>query len=297
VNLRQYLDVNNECYKAGVKFTPKGIMVHSTATKGVTAARYAEAWNVSRPGGTQKCVHAFLDGKEVIQTLPWTMRGWHAGGTANNTHIGFEMSEPAAEVWADKATFEKWKANALDLTEMLCRQFGLTEANVITHCEGRKLGIASNHADVMHWFPKVGYSMDAFRADLRKRLMAGSTEPPPDDPFPPVTDSYRDITTTPECYTIYKIAKTYGVPQANVTAPDGSALNPGHMRYGQPVRVWFKLPEQHHDYTWTTIDKTVYSLAKRYGVSWTTIRLVNTDGSLYIPPYFSMRVGMKLRIK
>ena len=32
------------------------------------------------------------------------------------------------------------------------------------------MGIASNHADVMHWFPKHRKSMDTFRADVKALL-------------------------------------------------------------------------------------------------------------------------------
>lgn len=41
---------------------------------------------------------------------------------------------------------------------------------LICHSEGCTLGIASNHADVMHWFPKHGKSMDTFRADVKKAM-------------------------------------------------------------------------------------------------------------------------------
>ena len=46
-------------------------------------------------GGTQKCVHAFIgklaDGTiAAYQTLPWDVKGWHAGGSANSKgYIGF----------------------------------------------------------------------------------------------------------------------------------------------------------------------------------------------------------------
>ena len=42
--------------------------------------------------------------------------------------------------------------------------------------EGHKLGIASNHGDVLHWFPKHGKSMDDFRADVKAKL-ADCAEP------------------------------------------------------------------------------------------------------------------------
>ena len=32
------------------------------------------------------------------------------------------------------------------------------------------MGIASNHADVMHWFPKYGKSMDTLRAAVKEKL-------------------------------------------------------------------------------------------------------------------------------
>ena len=81
----------NDCYTAGRKITPKGIMVHSTAVPGVMAADWFSRWNKSYKAGEinrQVCVHAFVDDKEVWQYLPWDHRGWHAGGAANNTHIG-----------------------------------------------------------------------------------------------------------------------------------------------------------------------------------------------------------------
>ena len=41
---------------------------------------------------------------------------------------------------------------------------------IICHCEGHDLGIASNHADVLHWWPKHGKNMDTFRAAVKEKL-------------------------------------------------------------------------------------------------------------------------------
>ena len=57
------------------------------------------------------------------------------------------------------------------------------EKDIICHSEGYKLGIASNHSDVMHWFPKHGKSMDAFRAEVGK-LLAATEAPKPPTPTP-----------------------------------------------------------------------------------------------------------------
>lgn len=177
--------IQNDCYTVGRKIIPKGIMVHSTATPGVMAADWFRRWNKSyRIGeiGRQVCVHAFVDDKEIWQYLPWNHRGWHAGGKANNTHIGFGICEPGGfsysggsrmvgyDVKKHEAYFKAAWQNAVSLCVFLCKAYGLTEKDIISHAEGNKKGIASNHADVGHWFPKHGENMDTFRAAVKKGL-------------------------------------------------------------------------------------------------------------------------------
>ena len=72
--------------------------------------------------------------------------------------------------------FKKVYDEAVELCVYLCKLYGLTEQNIISHSEGHRLGIASNHADVMHWFPRHGKSMDSFRAAVRKALTAPAYE-------------------------------------------------------------------------------------------------------------------------
>lgn len=175
----------NDCFTAGRTIVPKGIMIHSTATPGVMAAAWFSRWNKSFQRGEinrQMCVHAFLDDREAWQYLPWNHRGWHAGGAANNTHIGIEICEPAGFTYAGGARmvgydaraqekyFRKAWDNAVALCVMLCRKYRLTEREIICHSEGHRRGIASNHADVMHWFVKHGESMDTFRGAVRREL-------------------------------------------------------------------------------------------------------------------------------
>jgi len=187
---------NNDCYKAGRKIVPKGIMVHSTAVPGVMAKGWFERWNKSYKAGEidrQVCVHDFVDDTEVYQYLPWDHRGWHAGGHANNTHIGFEICEPAGfryvnnimtgyDALKQEAYFRKAWENAVELCVMLCQKFGLCEKDIICHSEGYKMGIASNHADVMHWFPKHGENMDTFRAAVKRALEEEFSLDRPDEP-------------------------------------------------------------------------------------------------------------------
>lgn len=184
---KQFL-TRNDCYEAGRTIIPRGVMVHSTGANNPWASRYVPGNDVIgyNAGGnhwdqanTGSCVHAFIgkfaDGQVgTVQTLPWTMRAWHAArgskGSANDTHISFEICEDGLE---DASYFQAVYRQAVELTAYLCMEFGLdplADGVVLCHSEGYDRGIASNHADVMHWFPKFGKTMDTFRADVARMM-------------------------------------------------------------------------------------------------------------------------------
>ncbi len=185
MNLHTLILTNNACYKAGRKISVKGIMVHSTGANNPYLKRYVgpddgllgknqygDHWNTFHPDGREICCHAFIgklaDGTiATYQTLPWNHRGWHCGGSGNDTHIGFEICEDGL---SDATYFKTVYQEAVELCTYLCKQYGLTEQNILCHSEGYQKGIASNHADVMHWFPKHGKSMYTFREDVKAKL-------------------------------------------------------------------------------------------------------------------------------
>ncbi|MGF7142371.1 hypothetical protein HNQ56_000789 [Anaerotaenia torta] len=195
MNLHKLILTKNACYKAGKTIAPKGIMVHSTGASNPWLKRYVgpddgllgkdqynNHWNQDKPGGKQVCVHAFIgklaDGTiATYQTLPWNHRGWHCSsgwkGSGNDTHISFEICE---DNLTDKSYFRKVFNEAIELCVYLCKLYGLNENNIICHSEGYKLGIASNHADVMHWFPRHGETMDSFRNAVKVRLQEEEKE-------------------------------------------------------------------------------------------------------------------------
>lgn len=185
--IQQYL-TRNDCYRAGRTIRPQGVMVHSTGANNPSVARYVPGDDVigrnqygndwDRPG-LEKCAHAFVglfaDGSVgTVQTLPWNWRGWHCGrgknGSANDTHISFEICEDGLE---DASYFKAVYQEAVELTAMLCREHNLdplADGVVICHKEGYHRGIASNHSDVLHWFPKFGKTMDDFRGDVAQKM-------------------------------------------------------------------------------------------------------------------------------
>ena len=184
MNLHKLFLTKNACYQLGKYITVKGLMLHSTGAPNTKLSRYVgpddgllganqygNHWNQFRPDGRQVCVHGFIgklkDGSiATYQTLPWNMRGWHAGGAANNTHIGVEICEDGL---TDGTYFRAVYQEAVELFAMLCKEFNLDPLkNIICHAEGYKQGIASNHGDVTYWFAKHGKTMDDFRYDVKE---------------------------------------------------------------------------------------------------------------------------------
>lgn len=219
MKLLQCILTANDCCKAGRKIKPKGVMVHSTGANNPTLRRYVqplagtpgreellEALGVNQNGnhwnrpGLDVCVHGFVgrlaDGSvAAVQTLPWDSRGWHAGtgttgGSANNTHISFEICEDGL---TDRVYFQQAYRAAVELTAMLCRSYGLdplADGVVICHQEGYRRGIASNHGDVYNWFPRFGMNMNDFRADVAREMDGEEDE----------MVYYRNLDDVPEYY-------------------------------------------------------------------------------------------------
>ena len=203
--ITKYL-TRNDCYKAGRKITPSSIMVHSTATPGATAESFFKSWNKSYKAGemsSQVCVHAFVDNTEVLQCLPWNYRAWHCGGAANDTHISFEICEPSGfkyvngvmsgyDVKSQEPYFRKVWTSAVELCVYLCKLFGLTERSIISHSEGYACGIASNHGDPTHWFPKHNETMDTFRAAVKAALINQEDENMTQDKFNELMNTWQE---------------------------------------------------------------------------------------------------------
>lgn len=277
--ITQAIMTSSACYKAGRKITPKGIMVHSTATPGAMADQLRASWDNAE---ATAAVHAIIDDDHTLMTLPWSVRGWHAGAssdgrTANDTHIAFEVCEPdqcrllpvewvplyrgakGMSAWAirrwqrelqrmdlytgeidgsfgpatETATkaaqaalgltqdgscgpatlaaaaaqpgslmaydpqevedyFEAVWARAVALCAKLCSDYQLDPmTGILCHAEGYRAGIASNHADVEHWWPRHGKTMDDFRAAVRA-VLYGETPQEPEEPQQPAADKPDD---------------------------------------------------------------------------------------------------------
>lgn len=235
MNLIKCILTENRCYKTGQKITPKGVMIHSTGSNNPNLKRYVQPVN-STPDkdkllnlfGTNKnkndwnrsnldvCVHGFIgklaDGSiATAQTLPWNYRGWHCGvaykggPSANNTHISFEICEDGLN---DANYFKNVYNEAVELTAYLCKEYNLNplaDGVVICHKEGYRRGIASNHGDVEHWFPKFKKTMDNFRNDVYNKIYTNLETPKKEPITNPIKEDddmvyYKTLNDVPAYY-------------------------------------------------------------------------------------------------
>lgn len=203
----QSILTSNPCYKAGRKITVKGLMLHSVGCPQPSASVFINQWN--RSDFDRACVHTFIDGNtgDVYQTLPWNHRGWHGGGSCNNTHIGVEMCEPACIKYTSGSSFtcsnqpvaramvQRTYDTAVQLFAHLCKQYGLdplADGVIVSHKEGHARGIASNHGDPEHLWNQLGmgYTMDTFRKAV-SATMGGESSNDETAPATPEKVLYR----------------------------------------------------------------------------------------------------------
>lgn len=198
--------INNK-NKADSRYTefqkkgPLGAVLHSIGTPQPSAKVIAEYFDSAE---VEASVHRVLQADGVCyQLAPDNYRMWHIGGSANNTHMGIEMTEPDCISYDAKNGYKlkikdfgkardhvvKTYGYAVKLFAELCNTYSwdpLKDGVILSHSECYKRGIGSNHGDPEHLWKelKTGYTMDTFRKAV-KEAMAGNapTEPKPDSVF------------------------------------------------------------------------------------------------------------------
>ena len=85
--------------RPGYKLTPKYITIHDTANTQTGADARAHANYLKNSPNLEASWHFTVDDKVIIQHLPLSENGWHAGdganGTGNRQSIGIEIWYPA----------------------------------------------------------------------------------------------------------------------------------------------------------------------------------------------------------
>lgn len=178
MNLYTYWLKLNRYYGRTATHTVKGIVVHSTGCNQPMIEPFTSVWNTAI---SDVCVHGIIgigpQGFGTYQLIPWNKYvggcGRGSKGSYNDDHIQFEICEDGL---TDPAYFNKVYREAVELCAYLCKLYKLSPSTIVCHSEAHTLGYASNHADVMHWFPRHGKTMDDFRADVGKILTVEDDE-------------------------------------------------------------------------------------------------------------------------
>jgi N-acetylmuramoyl-L-alanine amidase len=211
MNLHQLIFTESDCYKEGMAkkqfIKPIAPMWHSTAANNPYLKRYVgpddgllgkniynNHWN--QPRDRRVCYHAFVgklkdDTIASYQVLPWDLRGWHSGSGKNGNgnslgYIGICICEDNLK---DKDYAMAAYKEACELSAYICELYSLDPMNIIDHAEGYRLGIASNHGDVDHWFRKLyGITLDNIRRDVAALITPEPAPPPTPTPTPTPDD-------------------------------------------------------------------------------------------------------------
>ena len=200
------------CYRKTKKMKVKGVLWHSTGANNPTLKRYVQPddnagdrdgmikligknaygndWNhTDVEAGLNAWIGELADGSvAAVQTMPWDYRPWGCGsgakGSCNDGWIQFEICEDGLD---DKVYFDKVYWEACELTACLCKLYDIDPnvkatlnrvkvPTILCHADSHKLGLGSNHGDVLHWFMRYGKTMDAVRADVAALMSSGQEQ-------------------------------------------------------------------------------------------------------------------------
>lgn len=203
---------NSTCYKNTYKMRVKGVLWHSTGANNPNLRRYVQPsegdkdysklisllgknsngndWNhIDMEAGLNAWIGRLANGTvAAVQTMPWDYAPWGCyqgrNGSCNDGWIQFEICEDGLN---DREYFEKVYQEACELTAYLCRLFHIDPyggvrvgtvvvPTILCHKESSRLGMGSDHVDVLHWFPKFGKNMDTVRKDVSSLLKDESEE-------------------------------------------------------------------------------------------------------------------------
>lgn len=255
--IRKQILTQNDCYKAGRKITPSGIVVHSTGANNPNLCRYVgpddgvlgknkyeNHWN--RPN-ISKCVHAFI-GKAangevmVYQTLPWDHRAWGVAsgkkGSYNNSHIQFEICE---DNLTNAGYYKEAFDAAAELCAYLCKEYSIPVNNVVGHYEAHAAGYGNNHADPRNWQKKHGDSMDAFRERVAALMGGVKVETPVQAEQPKKeteTAASDTVYTVQDGDNLWKIAKKHlGSGNKYPLIQSANGLNGTMIHPGQKLKI------------------------------------------------------------
>ena len=229
------------------------------------------------------------------QCLPWNHRGWHGGGTSNNTHIGVEMCEPdcitytsgdkftCSDLAKAKAMVKRTYESAVELFAARCKEFNLdplADGVIVSHKEGHAKGIASGHSDPEHLWNGLGmgYTMDGFRKAVKAAMN--------DEPTKPAEPTTKDESV--KVPFLIKVANVSSNDVLNIRkTPSAKGVKTGSLAYNDP-----------NSYTIVEVKNGWGKL--KSGIGWICLKYtktVTTTKTTSKPTKKEVKVGSTVRLK
>ncbi len=194
--------VKHRAYTDKRPFKLWGGMLHSVGCNQPSAHNWADRWNRA----TAPVIANYVTEPDLaIETLPLNKRPWTSGsgknGNANNFMFQVEMAEPASLKYGNGGKFTVSQDKLLEAKDYVKRNYetavklfadtfkenGLDPlgkmpngySTIMSHAEGAKYGIASNHGDPEHLWRQLNlpFTMDTFRRDVKLAMSATPTPP------------------------------------------------------------------------------------------------------------------------
>lgn len=220
---------NSTCYLSTRKFTPKGILWHSTGINNTCLKRYVQPSkndpnyetliqllgkntygndlnHIHREYGVNCWIGKLNDGTvTTVQTLPWNYQPWGCGagtqGSCNDYWIQLEICEDGL---SDIQYFNKVYYEACQITAYLCKQFNIDPQGtvkyklqevptILCHQDAYQYGLGTNHNDIYHWFKKHDRTMQNVRDDVQRLLTLEYEKDKPIATIPKIIDQFTEI--------------------------------------------------------------------------------------------------------
>lgn len=178
---------NNRAYKSGRDISPDGDVNHSF---GCAQPNVEVAFSIMDKESAGWAVNAILgdfhkgEGR-ILLTMPYKRRPWGVGsgkrGSWNNSRIQWEVLEPSGHTYAggtmigydvakNEAYFQRMWKMLVCWNVYVARKLDFGPDAIGDHAESYLAGMGGNHADMGHWLPKHGQSMDTLRENVRAIL-------------------------------------------------------------------------------------------------------------------------------
>lgn len=177
----------NGAYRSGRDIVPVGAVNHSFGCAQPNVEVAFSIMNKASAGwGVNAILGDFHKGEgRILLTMPYQRRPWGVGagnkGSWNNSHIQWEVLEPAGHTYAggtmigydvekNRGYFERMWKLLICWNVYVARKLGFGAGDIHDHAESYRAGMGCNHADMGHWLPKHGQSMDTLRENVRAIL-------------------------------------------------------------------------------------------------------------------------------